>query len=72
MTPNQLIEKKQEDNESSDIFVRRQAEESLDSWFIHLEKQGKSRNTCVQRFYAVCSFYKQNYLELEVEDAPST
>lgn len=71
LNPDQLIAERQGDLRSEDPFVRRRAEERLDKWFVELDKQGLSRNTCALAFNAVRSFYKGNYMRLEVEETPS-
>jgi hypothetical protein len=38
---------------------------------LELEKKGLARNTCVPGYNTVGSFYKANYVRLQVEDAPS-
>jgi len=70
--PDELVEERRDDLRSEDIFVRRRAEDLLDRWFTELERKGLSRNTCVLAYNAVRSFYKANYLELEMEETPST
>ena len=70
--PDELVEERRNDLRSEDIFVRRRAEDLLDRWFTELERKGLSRNTCVLAYNAVRSFYKANYLELEMEETPST
>jgi len=64
--PDQLVSERQADLKSEDVFVRKRAEDRLDRWFSQLEKQGYARNTCVQAYAAVRSFYKSNHLPLEV------
>jgi len=64
-SPNQWISERQVDLKSKDVFVRKRAEDHLYHWFSELEKQGYARNTCVQTYASVRSFYKANYLLLE-------
>jgi len=69
--PDELIIERKNTLESRDEFTRRSVEERLDRWFSELEKKGLARNTCVTGYNAVRSFYKANYVGLEVEGAPS-
>ena len=64
--PDQLISERQDDLKSENVFVRKRAEDRLDRWFSQLEKDDYARNTCVQAYAAVRSFYKANHLPLEV------
>jgi len=63
--PDKLVSERQDDLKSEDVFVRKRAEDRLDRWFSELEKQGYARNTCVQAYAAIRSFYKANHLPLE-------
>ena len=66
LDPDQLISERQDDLKSEDVFVKKRAEDRLDRWFSELEKQEYARNTCVQAYASVRSFYKANHLPLEV------
>jgi len=79
MTPDELVEEREKDLQQSDIFRRRRAEDRLDGWFANLNETKSSRtgrkyarNTVVAAYNAVRSFYKANYIELHVDEAPST
>jgi len=72
MSPDELVEKRKVEIQSGDEFVKRNAEEMLDAWFSDLERRGLSRNTCVLAYNAIRSFYKANYLELKMEETPSS
>ena len=78
MTPEELVTERERDLRQEDMFKRRCAEERLDGWFVYL-KDGESsrtgrkyaRTTLVAAYNAVRSFYKANYVDLRVDDAPS-
>ena len=78
MKPDELVEEREKDLQESDRIKRRRAEDRLDGWFGHLKetkspRTGKkyARNTVVSAYNAVRSFYKANYVELHVDEAPS-
>ena len=78
MTPDELIEERENGMQEKDMVKRRIAEDRLDAWFAQLKetaspRTGKkyARNTVVAAYNAVRSFYKANYVELHVDEAPS-
>lgn len=78
MDPDELIAERKRELQESDVGDQRKAETSIDEWFGVLTstvskhtKKVLSRNTCVLRYNGVRSFYKANYVELQVEDAPT-
>jgi len=72
MNPDELIEERREDVKSDDDDVRHRAEDRLDAWFSELERNGLKRNSCIQAYNAIRSFYKANHYKLEMDDAPSS
>lgn len=64
--PDELIADRAKTLKSEDMFVKRKHEEMLDRFFKQMEKDKYSRNTCVLAFATVRSFYKANYVKLEV------
>lgn len=78
LAPDELIDRRKRDLDEKERALQRRAEDLLDSWFGVLSKmisnrtsRPLSRNTCVLRYNAIRSFYKANYYELEVDDAPA-
>jgi len=78
LTPDELVEEREKEIVSNDMFMRRRAEDRLDEWFAFLNETGSARtgkkyarNTIVSAYNAVRSFYKANYIELHIDDAPS-
>jgi site-specific recombinase XerD len=71
-SPDELIAERREDLRSGDDYVRHRTEDRLDAWFSELEGSGLSRNSCVQAYNAVRSFYKANRMELEMDETPSS
>jgi len=66
-TPDQLIEERKAQVKSEDMTVKREAEETLRSFCNYLEqKEGSSRSTVLAYHSAVKSFYKYNYLPLQL------
>jgi len=67
-TPDQLIRERREHLKSDDELVRRQHEELLTDWINFLEEErGLARGSVVTMSNTVRSFYKYNYVELEVK-----
>jgi site-specific recombinase XerD len=71
-SPDELIAERREDLRSGEDYVRHRAEDRLDAWFSELERSGLSRNSCVQAYNAIRSFYKANRMELKMDETPSS
>jgi integrase len=80
VTPDELVEEREREKgiQEKDMFRRRRAEDKLDGWFAHLKEKESprtvkkyARNTVVAAYNAIRSFYKANYVELRVDEAPS-
>lgn len=70
--PQELIEERLEDLKSQDEAVRRRHEELVTQYFAHLESaRGLSRNTALTAHAAIRSFYKANYVPLNLETPES-
>lgn len=71
-TPDELITERKEHQLSTDEFVRRQHEEKLTMWGRFLgEKKGLARGSIVTALNTVKSFYKANYVLLQVKSPKS-
>lgn len=64
--PDELIREREKDLKSRSEKVRRRHEELLMQFFAELEAKGAARWTALSTFTAVRSFYKANYVPLEV------
>jgi len=67
-TPDQLILERREHLKSDDELVRRQHEELLTDWINYLEEKRKlARGSVVTMSNTIRSFYKANYVELQMK-----
>jgi len=69
--PDQLIAERREHLKSSDELIKRQHEDLLTKWRLHLEETGLARSSASTAHNVIKSFYHNNYYPLEVK-APTS